>query len=77
MDDDFLLLFNADQEEVNFQIPPFPEEARWEVFMDTAYSAGLKSDGFLKPGGVYTLKPRSMALLVNARRRETVEEDAD
>jgi hypothetical protein len=45
--------------------------------MDTAYSAGLKSDGFLKPGGVYTLKPRSMALLVNARRRETVEEDAD
>ncbi|HZB09371.1 MAG TPA: glycogen debranching protein GlgX [Rubrobacter sp.] len=77
VDDDFLLLFNADQEEVNFQIPPFPEEARWEVFMDTAYSAGLKSDGFLKPGGVYTLKPRSMALLVNARRRETVEEDAD
>ena len=77
VDDDFLLLFNADQEEVNFQIPSFPEEARWEVFMDTAYSAGLKSDGFLKPGGVYTLKPRSMALLVNARRRETVEEDAD
>ena len=77
VDDDFLLHFNADQEEVTFQIPPFPEEARWEVFMDTAYSAGLKPDGFLKPGGVYTLKPRSMAVLVNGHPRETVAEDAD
>jgi isoamylase len=77
VDDDFLLLFNADQEEVTFQIPPFPEEARWEVFMDTAYSAGLKPDGFLKPGGVYTLRPRSMAVLVNGHPRETVAEDAD
>jgi isoamylase len=77
VDDDFLLLFNADREEVPFQISPVPEEARWEVFMDTAYSAGLKPDGFFKPGAVYTLKPRSMAVLVNARRREIVEEDAD
>jgi isoamylase len=77
VDDDFLLLFNADQEEVTFQIPPFPEEARWEVFMDTAYSAGLKPDGFLEPGGVYTLRPRSMAVLVNGHPRETVAEDAD
>jgi glycogen operon protein len=77
VDDDFLLLFNADEEEVAFQIPPVPKEARWEALMDTAYSAGLKTDGFFKPGGDYTLKPRSMAVLVNARRRETVEEDAD
>jgi isoamylase len=77
VDDDFLLLFNADQDEVAFKLPPVPEEARWEVFMDTAYSAGLKPDGFLKPGAVYTLKPRSMVVLVNARPRETVEEDAD
>ena len=77
VDDDFLLLFNADEEEVAFQIPPVPEGARWEALMDTAYSAGLKTDGYFKPGGEYTLKPRSMAVLVNARRRETVEEDAD
>ena len=76
-DDDILLLLNADQDEIIFELPPFPEEARWEVFMDTAYSAGLKTDGFFKPGGTYTLKPRSMVVLVNARRRETVEEDAD
>ena len=45
--------------------------------MDTAYSAGLKPDGFLKPGSVYTLRPRSMAVLVNGHPRETVAEDAD
>ena len=77
VDDDFLLLFNADRDEVAFELPPVPEEARWEVFMDTTYSAGLKPDGFFKPGSMYTLKPRSMAVLVNARPRETVEEDAD
>ena len=76
-DDDFLLLLNADQDEIIFELPTFPEEARWEVFMDTAYSAGLKTDSFFKPGGTYTLKPRSMVVLVNARRRETVEKDAD
>jgi glycogen operon protein len=76
-DDDFLLLLNADQDEIIFELPTFPKEARWEVFMDTAYSAGLKTDGFFKPGGTYTLKPRSMVVLVNARRRETVEKDAD
>jgi isoamylase len=77
VDDDFLLLFNAHEEEVDFQIPHLPEEARWEVLMDTAYSAGLKPDGFFKPDAVYTLRPRSMTVFVNSRPRETVEEDAD
>ncbi|MFL6031883.1 MAG: glycogen debranching enzyme GlgX, partial [Rubrobacteraceae bacterium] len=75
-DDDFLLLFNAHEEEVAFQIPPVPEEARWESFMDTSYSAGLKPDGFFKPGGVYALKPLCMAVLVNDRQHEKVDEDA-
>jgi isoamylase len=76
-DDDFLLLFNAYQEEMAFELPFVPEEARWEALMDTAYCAGLKRDGFFKPGDTYPLKPRSVAVLVNARRRETVEEDAE
>lgn len=77
VDDDFLLLFNAHDEGVTFTLPSVPEEVRWEVFMDTAYSAGLKPDGFFKPGDVYELKPRSMAVLVNARRHENVEEYVD
>ena len=39
--------------------------------------AGLRAARFLKPDDVYKLKPRSMAVLVNYRRRETVDEDAD
>jgi len=45
--------------------------------MDTSYSAGLKAGRFLKPNHVYALKPRSMAVLVNHRNRDTVDEDAD
>ena len=56
VDDDFLLLFNDHEEEVAFTLPSVPEEARWECFMDTAFSAGLKPDGLLKPGGVYARK---------------------
>ncbi len=77
LDDDFLLLFNAGEEGVNFRLPSSPEEIRWEALVDTSYSAGLKAGGFLKPDDVYALKPRSMAVLVNYRKRETVDEDAD
>jgi isoamylase len=77
VDDDFLLLFNAGEDEVAFHIPTSPEDIRWEALMDTSYSAGLKAGRFLKPDDVYALKPRSMAMLVNYRNRETVDEDAD
>jgi glycogen operon protein len=77
VDDDFLLLFNAGEDGVDFRLPSSSENIRWEAFMDTSYSAGLKAGSFLKPGDVYALKPRSMAVLVNYRRREMVEEDAD
>jgi isoamylase len=77
VDDDFLLLFNAGEDRVAFQIPTSPEEIRWEALMDTSYAAGLKATHFFKPGDTYDLKPRSMAVLVNYRRRETVDEDAD
>jgi isoamylase len=77
VDDDFLLLFNAGEQGVDFRLPSSPEDIRWEALLDTSYSAGLKAGGFLKPDDVYALKPRSMAVLVNYRRRETVDEDAD
>ena len=77
VDDDFLLLFNAGEDGVDFRLPTSSENLRWEAFMDTSYSAGLKAGSFLKPGDVYALKPRSMAVFVNYRRREMVDEDAD
>ena len=74
-DDDFLLLLNAHDEEVPFTLPHSPEDARWEMVMDTGYYAGLKANGILKPGDVYPLRARSMAVLTNARRPAHVEEE--
>jgi isoamylase len=75
-DDDFLLLFNAGDEEITFRLPSIPEEARWEMVMDTSYYAGLKANGFLKPGEAYPLKARSMAALTNARRPAHLDQEA-
>jgi glycogen operon protein len=74
-DDDFILLLNAHHEDVPFVLPEVPDDARWEAVIDTAYSSGLKSAGFFKPGDEYPLKARSMAVLTNALRVSIEEED--
>jgi isoamylase len=76
-DDDFLLLFNASDEGMTFQLPAIPEEARWEMVMDTSYYAGLKANGFLKPGDAYPLKARSMAVLTNVRRPAYLDQEVE
>ncbi|TCJ20770.1 glycogen debranching enzyme GlgX [Rubrobacter taiwanensis] len=75
IDDDFLLLFNAHHEEVPFTVPAYPEDARWRLVMDTAHAAGLKPGGFYKPGDVYPLQARSMAVLTHERPDANGEED--
>ena len=75
VDDDFVLLFNAHHEEIPFTMPPNPEDARWEVLVDTSYAAGLRSDGFFKPDVDYPLRARSMAVLVNHQPDTLVEDD--
>jgi isoamylase len=77
VDDDFLLLLNAHSEEIPFELPTQPKDARWMVLMDTTYSAGLRSDGFYKPGDEYPLKARSMAVLTNARDHDGVEDEIE
>ena len=74
-DDDFLLLLNTHHEEILFTIPHTPEEARWQVVLDTRHAAGLETADFYKPGGEYPLGARSMTVLTNARRWETVEDE--
>ena len=76
IDDDFILLFNAHHEDISFSMPPNPEEARWEVLMDTSSAAGLRPDGFFKPGGDYPLRARSMVVLTN-RQPDALNEDAE
>ena len=56
-------------------MPSNPEDARWEVLVDTSYAAGLRSDGFFKPGDEYPLGTRSMVVLVNRQPDIVGEED--
>jgi isoamylase len=76
VDDDFLLLFNAHDEEIPFTLPTDDlEEARWEALVDTNHAAGLRSNGFFKPGDAYPLAPRSMSVLRISRRTPDDAED--
>ena len=74
-DDDFILLFNAHNEEIAFTLPPGQEETRWEAIVDTSYAAGLRSNGFFKPGDDYPLRARSMVALVNCQPDLAGEDD--
>ena len=74
VDDDFVLLFNAHHDEIPFAMPSNPEDARWEVLVDTSYAAGLRTDGFFKPGADYPLRARSMVVLAN-RQPDILGED--
>ncbi|WP_029001294.1 glycogen debranching protein GlgX [Azohydromonas australica] len=60
-DDDFLIAFNADAEEVPFTIPDIPGED-WRVLIDTFEPEGL-GDGLLRAGQRYALRGRSLVVL--------------
>jgi len=72
-DDDFLMLFNAHHEDIDFVMPPLPGEA-WRCLLDTAWrdESGCDSSAIGAPGTrlgawpagtVCTLSGRSLALL--------------
>ena len=72
VDDNFLLLLNAHDEEVPFILPPLPSAQRWENVLDTARHGGLRSTGRYLAGEHYPLVDRSLALLRQRRRRPPV-----
>jgi glycogen operon protein len=61
VDDDFLIAFNANADELPFTIPDIPGEA-WRVLMDTFEPEGL-GDGLLNAGERYGLRGRSLVVL--------------
>lgn len=61
-DDDFLLLFNAHHEDMDFRIPDIGEGA-WLPMIDTSADTGTPEPQQLAPGEVYTMKCRAMAVL--------------
>lgn len=68
-DDDFLLLFNADHEEIPFQLGDFDGDPSWRVLIDTV-SASSPAARVYRSGDSYPLQGRSLALLTPATPQE-------
>ncbi len=69
VDDDFLVLFNADHEERIFRLPGQEWGEHWLVEVDTGGSA--VDPGWHEPGSELSAKPRSVILLRSPRETPT------
>lgn len=63
LDDNFLILFNAHHERIDFTLPILCAGCGWHVLLDTHYHLGLDSDGTFSGGNVYPLEGRTLVLL--------------
>jgi len=66
-DENFLVLFNAGAEAVEFQLPQQLGPGSWLVLVDTTFEAGLQPDGSCEPGSSYRAAGRSLVLLLHLR----------
>jgi isoamylase len=66
-DDDFLVLFNAHHDTIDFNLPEY-QAAGWLTLFDTARDDGLVADGILQPRHVYSVAGRSLVLLQRLAR---------
>jgi isoamylase len=62
VDTDFVVLVNAHYETVEFKFPAQPQDARWELRMDTTNPAFNGEDRVFAPGDTYALQGRALAL---------------
>ena len=62
-DDDFLVLFNAHHEDVEFRMPELGGEA-WQTLIDTTHPLGSVEPKVLAPGDIYPLHCRSLAVFI-------------
>ena len=63
VDDDFLVLFNAHHEDVEFRMPELGGEA-WQTLIDTTHPSGSVEPKVLAPGDIYPLHCRSLAVFI-------------
>ena len=79
-DSSFILLLNADHQDLPFSLPAEPANSRWQVSIDTAYPEGRRSDErFFHSGETYPLQRRSLVLLMRliSPSPQTARTDAD
>ena len=65
-DDDFLVLFNAHHEDVEFRMPTLPGDA-WRPVIDTCASTGVPEPRSLGADATYPLHSRSLVVLTRPR----------
>jgi len=73
-DDNFVLLMNAHQEEIQFYLPTVASGMVWMSLIDTAISNGKMPGSAHEAHSAYPLQGRSLALLVE-RQRDQVRQD--
>jgi glycogen operon protein len=62
-DGNFILLFNAHHERLDFKLPVLCAGCIWHCVLDTHHHAGLHADGSYRGGDAYPLEGRTLALL--------------
>jgi len=62
-DNNFIVLFNAHAERIDFVLPILCAGCAWQVELDTHYHAGLEPDGAYAGGESYPLEGRTLTLL--------------
>ena len=73
-DENFLVLLNADHEDVEFVLPAYRPGARWTAWMDTSREGGLRPADTYDSGASYPLQARSMVVLMERRTNGKKEE---
>ena len=68
-DDHFLLLINAHDETIPFQIPGFNARGRWQVAVDTSTSDVHGTEKRYAGGSIFSLHGRSLVLLQQVARK--------
>lgn len=63
-DDNFLILLNSHHEVIDFQLPEISLGCKWLSILDSHFGNGLEADGDFLGGTNYSLKGRTIALLI-------------
>jgi glycogen operon protein len=65
LDVNFLMLFNAHHEKIDFVLPSLPGAGRWGLVFDTSVGDGLTVGAACEAGKPYPLQGRALALLTH------------
>jgi isoamylase len=67
-DDNFLLLFNAHHEPMEFKLPQLDQASEWQLLLDTQDEGEMVPETRYRDGDSYPLEARSLALLMQRKQ---------